>query len=161
MSKYEQESITIPPTQEKAEFLLEHIALSLNNMHNRRKENRIRASIIKILIILLSTVITVFLGLQVTGYEKYFKDSAFILAAIVTILNAIEPFFNFRALWLEHEKALAKMYRLKNDVDFYLVGIKPQELRIEKLEEFLEKYKEIWNMLNENYNRHRRSGNML
>jgi len=55
--------------------------------------------------------------------------------------------------WIE---AITRMYRLKNDMEFYLAGRPPEEIQSEKLEAFLDRYKEIWNILNENYIRHRK-----
>ena len=160
MSEKTSESTNLLPVQEKANYILEHIDLSLKNMLRHRKENRTWASVIKILVIFLSSALTVLLGLQSTGLEKYFKDIAFTLAAVVTLLNTLEPFFNFRALWVEHEQAIARMYRLKNDVEFYLAGTPPKEIKVEKLDDFLEKFKDIWNSLNDNYIRHRKGSTM-
>ena len=69
---------------------------------------------------------------------------AFTLGAIVTVLNALEPFFNFRSLWVEHEEAVYRLYRLQDDFTFYLKGKQPKDLSQEKLEEFNQKYGQIW-----------------
>ena len=82
---------------------------------------------------------------------------AFVFSAAVTLLNALEPFFNFRALWIEHEQGLANMYRLQNDLDFYLAGRKQEDIDLNKIEVFRKRYEEVWNNLNENYIRFRRT----
>lgn len=143
-------------SQQKAEFLKQYIEISLKDLHRHRKENRLRASIVKLITIICAGVVTILLGLQIPKYEVYFKGTALILGAIVTMINALEPFFNFRTLWIDHEEAIARMYRLKNDVDFYLTGMTPETIEIKRLEAFLDRYKTIWNALNENYIKHRR-----
>lgn len=110
------------PIQEKVTFLTHHIDISLEDLHKHRKQNRTRASIIKILTILGSGIITILLGLQIKGLEHYFTSGALVIGAILTMFSAFEPFFNFRALWIDHEEAITRMYRLKNDVEFYLAG---------------------------------------
>ncbi len=148
---------TILEVEKKADFLNDQIKISLEDLHRHRKANRKKAAFIKITTLLFSSVATVLLGMQINGLEKVFKSTAFILAATVTLLSALEPFFNFRALWVEHEQAIARIYRLKNDVDFYLAGKKKEEIDADKLEAFLTHYQDIWNSLNDNYIKFRRS----
>ena len=155
-SSSDSNSSTVTAAQAKAGFLNKKIQAAMEDLRKNRRLNQRRASYIKVATILFSSVVTVLLGLQVTGFEKYFKDTAFTLGALVTLLNAVEPFFNYRALWVEHEAALANMYRLKDDVGFYLEGTPPSELSIERLEQFLQRYKEIWGTLNQNYIRYRK-----
>lgn len=141
----------------KIDYLREHIDRSINHLNFRRNENRNKASLIKVITVVCSGLITVLLGLQITGTEQYFKGAALILGAIVTILNALEPFFNYRALWISYEEAVADIYRLKTDMVFYLTG-KPVELvSIEKLQEFLMREQDIWTMVRESHSKYRRS----
>ena len=140
----------------KIHYVSEHIDRSINQLNFRRNENRKKASAIKVITIVCSGLITVLLGLQIEGTEQYFKGIALSLGAIVTILNALEPFFNYRALWVSYEEAVADIYRLKTDMVFHLTG-KPLELiSVEKLQEFLAREQDIWAMLRESHSRYRR-----
>lgn len=141
---------------EKAEWLKKNIHDSIEHVRNNRRLNQRRASTIKITSILLSGVVTILLGLQFVGFEKYFKDIAFTFGAIVTLINALEPFFNFRALWVEHELALANLYGLKDELEFYLAGTSPQNINTDTLFEFHKKYREIWVSLSTAWIRYRR-----
>jgi predicted flap endonuclease-1-like 5' DNA nuclease len=144
-------------TQEKANFLKNAIQESIVHINNKKRQNRRRASYIKVTTILLTSVATVLLGLQVTGLEKTFKDIAFAMGAVVTLLNALEPFFNFRALWIEHEVALADLHRLQDEFDFYLAGMEPKELKLEELKGFNKRFGEIWGNLNQAWIGYRKS----
>jgi hypothetical protein len=141
----------------KVDFIKEYIEISIKDMKKHRKENQRRASIIKVSTLVFSSLATILLGVQLNIQESILKNVAFVFSAIVTLLNAMEPFFNFRALWIEHEQGLANMYRLQNDLDFYLAGRKTEDIDPNKIEVFRKRYEEIWNSLNENYIRFRRT----
>ena len=91
------------------------------------------------------------------GFEDRLRMIAFVLGAIVTMLTALEPFFNFRSLWVEHEEAVYHLYRLQDDFNFYLAGKQPAELSLAKLEEFNRRYGQIWVDLSERWLELRRS----
>jgi hypothetical protein len=123
----------------------------------KRLKNQSRASVIKLAMIVLSGVATILLGLQIAGFEPMFNNIAFVLTSIVTLLTAIEPFFNYRALWVEHELAKAQFHRLKDEVEFYIAGTTPDSLSMEKLDYFHQKYQDIWNRLSNSWIDHRQS----
>jgi len=143
---------------EKAELMKRMLNNSIEHAQRNRQHYRKRASIVRIVTIVASTLVTVLLGLQIAGFEVYFKQIAFVLGALVTLLNALEPFFNLRALWVEHEQALAGFYALKNDLDFYLSGVKPEELDVNVLDKFRERHGLIWGQLSKSWIEHRKSG---
>ena len=143
--------------ENKVNFLKEYIEISIKDMKKHRKENQRRASVIKVSTLVFSSLATILLGVQLNEQESVLKNIAFIFSAVVTLLNALEPFFNFRALWIEHEQGLANMYRLQNDFDFYLAGRNKEDIDPNKIEVFRKRYEEIWNSLNENYIRFRRT----
>jgi len=145
--------------ENKVEFLKQYIEISIGEMKKHRKQNQRRASAIKVSMLIFSSFATILLGVQLNNQESLLKNIAFVLSAAVTLLNALEPFFNFRALWIEHEQGLASMYRLQNDFDFYLAGRKVEEIDHSRIELFRKRYEEVWNTLNENYLRFRRTEN--
>jgi hypothetical protein len=138
------------PTQElktKAEWLEKRISESVSKVKQRANASQKKASYIKILLFVLSGSATILLGIQITGLDKLFKDIAFVFTALVTLMAGVEPFFNFRGLWIEHERAEYKFHLLRDDLDFYLAGIEPEDLSIEKLNHFQERFQEIWSNL--------------
>ncbi len=118
-------------------------------MSYKKSLHKSRATYLKLGAILLSGSGTVLLGLQISGFEKLFKDLAFVFIALVTLVNALEPFFNFRSLWVAHEEAQAGFYKVKQDLEFYLAGISPNELSSEVIENLYSKYQNVWEAHNQ------------
>lgn len=143
-------------TQRRAAWLSKRIDSSINDARTKRRTNQTRATYVKTATIALSGAATILLGLSIGGLEEYFRQAAFVCGALVTLLNAIEPFFNFRALWVEHERALYRFHRLQDELDFYLVGRESEELNATRLNEFHEQYKQIWADLSETWLEQRR-----
>ncbi len=137
--------------QAKAEWLINNIKISIKHTSQNKHKNRRKASTIKIATIALSGVATILLGLQIVGWEKYFKEIAFVLGAIVTLINALEPFFNYRSLWVEHEVALADFHRLQDELDYRLSGTELAENKIEELDTIHAQYQGIWKNLNHSW----------
>ncbi|MFM7235725.1 MAG: SLATT domain-containing protein [Cyanobium sp.] len=99
----------------KVELLQSYLEESIKDIRRKRKMNRQRATFIKLLILCLSGGATVLLGLDIgMNAQLPMKNLAFAFTASVTVLNALEPFFNYRALWVEHERANASLYQLKD-----------------------------------------------
>ena len=137
-------NLTPQELQQKAEWLNNKIQKSISDVSKMKHDNKSRASIIKIATILLSGFATILLGLKIVGTESLFKDIAFVFGAIVTLLNALEPFYNYRALWVESEKGKARFHRLKDELDYYLAGTDPEKLDREVLNQYHRKNQEIW-----------------
>src|ERR1035441_6763155 len=117
--------------QAKAKYIREEVDRSIKHVQHNRTKNQNRASVIKVAIVSFSMLATILLGLQIgLRSEAYFKQIAFVSGAFVTALTALEPFFNFRALWVEHELALARFYRIKSGLEFYISGTKAEELSL-------------------------------
>lgn len=129
---------------EKARWLSETIEEGLELADKKKEKFKRKASIIKLSTLLLSGFATILLGVQIQGWEDKFKMVAFIFGALVTILNAVEPYFNFRSLWIEHEEVVYRLYRLKDDLSFYLKGKQTNEISIDELEKFNITYAKIW-----------------
>src|SRR6187431_3059560 len=119
-------SDTSPPPGELAKkiSLLEKWANdSIKYVNSARKTNRAKATGIKVSVLCLSGGATILLGLNIaTGAELQLKNIAFALTSMVTVLNALEPFFNYRALWVEHERAKARFNQLHDQIRFYKEG---------------------------------------
>lgn len=137
--------------EQKTQWLSTAIQEGLNRSRKKKKTFKNRAAAIRISTVVLAGAVTVLLGLQIQGLEDRFRMVALILGAIVTVLAALEPFFNFRSLWIEHEEAVYRLYRLQDDFTFYLAGKQPEDLSLEKLDEFTARYGQIWIDLSERW----------
>jgi hypothetical protein len=140
----------------KIDLLKKKIDESITRVRENRRSNRRKASYIKVIITLFSATATILLGLQIQSLDSLFKSVAFVLTALVTTLSALEPFFNFRSLWVQHEAALWKFYRLRDKLEFYLAGITPEEASTEKINGFYNEFQSIWNELSTSWLNYRK-----
>lgn len=145
--KDSEDEIYDPEVQAKVSLLQEMINSALNQTRSNMKENRVRASQVKLTVTICSALATVFLGLQTPSLESFFRNSALALTALVTLLNALEPFFNYRALWVEHEIALWRFHRLRDRFEYYLAGQPSDMLELQELDKFHAEYQNIWDDL--------------
>lgn len=135
-------------TNDKAGFLRQAIEKAVNQTGYQKLRNQKRASFIKLAAMIFSSAATVLLGLKGVGSEQMFKNIAFVFSASVTLLTALEPFFNFRSFWVEHEIAQGRFLGLRADLEFYLAGLDSNHLDEGKLDTFHERYQKIWDDLN-------------
>ena len=147
--------------QAKAKWLIKSINNALEHADIRRRENQRRASYIRVGNILLSGTATLMLGLQIIDLQPILSNVAFALVVLVTTLNALEPYFNFRALWVEHEQAIARFHRVKDDLKFYLEGTQPNALSEEKLREMYARYRETWEEMSNSWIAYRKAGTSM
>lgn len=140
----------------KVELLQTKVGEAIKKVRGNRQDNRRKASLIKLAATFCSAIATILLGLKVPNLESQFKDIAFVLTALITLLSALEPFFNFRALWVEHEIALWKFYRLRDRIDFYLAGYKPEKMSIDEINSFHAEFQTIWNDLSQSWINYRK-----
>lgn len=140
----------------KIELLQAKVDEAIKKVRDNRRDNRRKASLIKLTATFCSATATILLGLKVPNLESQFKDIAFVLTALITLLSALEPFFNFRALWVEHEIALWKFYRLRDKIDFYLVGNKPEKMSMDEINSFHAEFQTIWDDLSQSWINYRK-----
>jgi hypothetical protein len=151
-------NLSVNELQQKAIWLRKRSEESHDMVEKLKHKYRKRAFILKIISVLFSGVATILLGLQIAGLERWFKDGAFILVSIGTIVTALEPFLNFRALWIINEHSQSLFANLTDDIDYYLAGTEPERLNKESLDEFQRRHRHIWETLNTQWN-DQRQGN--
>jgi hypothetical protein len=95
----------------------------------------------KVLSLSLSGTATIILGLQ---NLTFWAGLGFALVAITTIVNAVEPFFNWRSRWVLAEEAQAGFYRIQEDLENLVGSLPEKELRMEDLEKFYLRYRRTW-----------------
>jgi hypothetical protein len=62
----------------------------------------------------------------------------------VTVLGALETFFNWRSRWVLMEETQYRLNRLRDEIDYYLAVTSPDEIQREKLDRFFEEQQLIW-----------------
>jgi hypothetical protein len=139
----------------QAEWLKARIAEGLSYVSIKRSTFRAIASRIRFVVLLLSSLITVVLGIRLAGMDNILRNVAFVLGGLATTIASIDVLFNYRTLWVEHEEAKWRLHRLQDRLDFYLSGCSDNP-EPQKLVEFHEAYQDIWDQLSTKWLKHRR-----
>ena len=64
------------------------------------------------------------LGLRVdSGLQRTLANLALVLGALVTVLAAMEAFFNHRGLWVARTVTVRRLEELRRQVDYQLAGL--------------------------------------
>jgi len=108
--------------------------------HSRTKH---RAYSIKIASVGFSALITVLLGVSSAGLETIFKNLTIVLGACVTIINAVDAFYNYNGLWIKNTITLSKLMELKRELEFYSAGCVIDDICEEKLNKYMNELQQI------------------
>ncbi len=159
MSTYPVDLGRAPPQElpDKANWLNQRLDEAIARVSRIKHANHQRAGVIKIATLTFSSAITVLLGLDMAGLGSFFNPLALVLGGLVTLLNALDPFFNFRALWIEHEAALARFQRIKDQLGFLLAGTEANAAYANELERIYQDYQQVWLDLGQTWTQARHS----
>ncbi|MCA9946679.1 MAG: SLATT domain-containing protein, partial [Anaerolineales bacterium] len=61
---------------------------------------------------------------------------ALVLGASITVINALDAFYDYRSLWIRRTVNLARLKNLKREMDFYSTGAKPGEYEYDQITKF-------------------------
>jgi len=76
--------------------------------------------------------------------------------ALVTLLGAVEPFFNWRSRSVLMEEAQYRFQRLADDLEYLVASTPAEELTFDQLSEIFGRYQTIWDDLSRAWLEHRR-----
>jgi hypothetical protein len=108
---------------------------------SRKLRFRRRASRAKLAALALTAASTVVLGIPAI------PDRAAIalpMVAIVTLISALEPFFNWRSPWVLMEETQYRLNRIRDEMDYYLVMTPEADLSSDRLRRFFTDQQDIW-----------------
>ena len=130
--------------EEKLKVLEKELNDRIKNFRWKRTDDKKKAFALKIFAVMFAGAITVLLGLRVApSVSDVFKNIALALGAIIAVLNAIEAFYDHRSLWIRRTVSLARLYDLERQLKFYVSGTDMADIDEEKLENFMDKFREI------------------
>lgn len=130
--------------EDKLKLLQNEIQQQINAFDMRQIRNRRIAMTFKIFSVMLASATTVLLGIQIeAGWAGVFKNIALVLSALLTVISAVEAFFDNRSLWIRQFVTLMRLHDLKRDVAYYVAGTTSEELDIAKLDNFKEHFDNI------------------
>jgi hypothetical protein len=108
---------------------------------SRKARLRLRASCARVAALALTGASTVVLGIPVI------PDRAAIalpMVALVTLISALEPFFNWRSRWVLMEETQYRLNRIRDEMDYYLVMTPGADLDRDRLLRFFVDQQEVW-----------------
>ncbi|MFE9635840.1 SLATT domain-containing protein [Streptomyces sp. NPDC006463] len=142
-----------PSPREAADLLLDKIRQGNGYARGKKKRFGRSASITKVATLVLSAGSTVILGLQ---NLNAWTGLALACVALVTLLGAVEPFFNWRSRWVLMEEAQYRFRRLADELEYLVASTAADELTFDQLGEIFGRYQAIWDDLGRTWLAHRR-----
>jgi hypothetical protein len=109
---------------------------------SRKSRFRKSSSRTKLTSLILAAASTVVLGIEAIPARSAI---ALPLVATVTVLGALEAFFNWRSRWVLMEETQYRLNRLRDEIDYYLTVTPPDEVKREALDRFFADQQLIWN----------------
>src|SRR3954466_8440269 len=108
---------------------------------SRKDKFRRNASRIKLASLILAALSTVVLGIEAIPARS---SIALPLVASVTVLSALETFFNWRSRWVLMEEAQYRLNRLRDEIDYYLTVTQSEMVEREVIDRFFADQQLIW-----------------
>ncbi|WP_371548674.1 DUF4231 domain-containing protein [Streptomyces sp. NBC_00554] len=140
MAENPQSPAGLPPV-ELARWVQGQLTAGMEWSECRRARFRRSASLVKLLSLAFSVASTVILGLQDLNF---WASLAFSLGAVGVAVNAVEPFFNWRARWVLMEESEVRLRRIRDELDYLLVRTAPDLIRVEDVDPFFQRAQEVW-----------------
>ncbi|NQX43330.1 Protein of unknown function [Pedobacter steynii] len=137
---------------EQLTFLKGSIQKRIEGIDGRRVYYRRSAFNTYITVAILSTLVTIVLGLNLQDYKEEIRIIALLISSLVTIVNYYNTFFNFKTLWVANNEALNRFYALRFAIDFFEKGADQDVLKIKA---FSEEYQRILDGLNQEWKKSR------
>jgi hypothetical protein len=110
----------------------------------KRAGDKTKAFGLKILAICFAAATTVLLGLKVdASLAVIFQSVALILSAMITVLTAVEAFYDHRSLWIRRTVTLSRLYGLRTDLNYSTAGLPESEIDVKALDRFMRRYERI------------------
>jgi hypothetical protein len=130
--------------QRRVSFLLGELDRQERRFAHRRRRDKRKAFALQMSTVVFSASITVLLGLQVgPRTQSTFKNIALVLGALVTVLAAMEAFFNHRGLWIGRTVTVRRLEDLRRHLEYRLAGLDGTRLEPKLADSFLAKLDEI------------------
>lgn len=131
---------------ERLIYLQSEMDKTISSFKSDRQHDRMMAFRLKISSILFASIITILLGLKVDSFwSELFKNIALILGSVITVINAVDAFYNHRSLWIRRTVTLVRLYDLKRNLSFYISGLEQGEINSERIDEYLFSFHQILN----------------
>jgi hypothetical protein len=128
----------------KLEYLEREIVALQDRNARKREQDKREAIRLRVATVVFSGTITILLGLQVADQvSKILSNVALGLSALITVVSAVEAFYDYRGLWIRRTVLVARLSDLKTSLDFYKLGREKDEIDEEAVNGFLSMFQDI------------------
>jgi ABC-type multidrug transport system fused ATPase/permease subunit len=116
----------------------------INYFSRKQTKTKRRAYTLRISSVIFSAMITVVLGITTNnGMEDVLRNVAIFLGAFVSIINAVDAFYNYNALWIKNAVTLSRLRALRTKISFYAAGFESEDMLGHQLNGYLEELQSI------------------
>lgn len=117
------------------------VSADMDWVDSRKARFRLRAFCAKVAALALTGASTVVLGIPAIPGRAAI---ALPRVALVTLISALEPFFNWRSRWVLMEEAQYRLNRIRDEMDYDLVTKPAADLSLDRLRGFFADQQEVW-----------------
>jgi hypothetical protein len=125
---------------ELAQDVLARIDAANHYARSRKRTFRWRSASVRVCALALSATSTIILGWQDLDF---WSGLAFSLVALTTVVNALEPFFAWRSRWVLMEETQYQLYRLRDELAYYVASRRPEQLDPATIKAVFDQYQGI------------------
>lgn len=141
------------PLREQIVRFRELVSSDMDWTDVRKRRFRSDASRAKVATLLLTAASTVVLGVTAIPARAAI---ALPMVALVSVLTALEAFYNWRSRWILMEETQYRLNRLRDKMDYYLVTKPVVELKKVDLDAFFAEQQAIWSDVNKRWIEYRK-----
>jgi hypothetical protein len=140
-------------TNNQLSYLLDCINKNIDGTNSSRIFYRTKAFRMFMVSTIISGVITVLLGLNLSEFEEEIRICALALTTVNTIINAYNTFFSNKELWVSNNVANNKLKHLRLDLEYTEKEGTP--VAAEQLLAFKKTFQDILDELNSTWQKNR------
>jgi hypothetical protein len=138
-------------SQAPIEFIESEIKQRIESFDQDRKFYREKSRQFNIFTASLSALTTFMIGLsQSYNPSKLISLVALATSAVMTVVNAVDTFYNYRRRWVQNNDTVMKLYELASDIK-YTKACDDGILTSESMDVFYNRYKNILRDANEGW----------
>ncbi|WP_434762681.1 DUF4231 domain-containing protein [Vibrio fortis] len=128
--------------QSTSSFLTQEINANIATLKEKVQKQKNKTKFFNGLSIVLGALITLTLGMKITGFEEIQRNVALVLGALLTIINGWSAMFDYKKLWTRQKSTLLDLYQLRNELGFRLSNAsQDDDINVADL---FTRYQDIW-----------------
>ncbi|TAA73935.1 MAG: Protein of unknown function (DUF4231) [Candidatus Electronema aureum] len=136
--------------EDKISFLKQEVDLKIKSFEEKRTFNRKMSSYLNMTLIIISALITIFLGIEQDTYKIFFKNLALVLSASLTVLSTLDSFFNYKKLWVKYTDTTNDLKALKTDILYSCIK-SDENISEQVIDKFYDRYISILKDTNQHW----------